>query len=94
MIRIEVKEQVLLELISKHMENKKMTGNSLHRFMKGKSCLPNPVAFYGKNAGLVDEEQAVDAAYLNFRKSFNILIHKFKYELHKWTVRQIKNWLN
>ena len=60
-----VMEQLLLEFILKHAEEKQVIRCSLHRFFtKGKSCLTNLIAFYGGMTGWVDEGRAVDVVYL------------------------------
>jgi len=48
-------DSIFLGTISKRMKSKKVTEGSHHGFMKGKSCLINPIAFYNKMTGLVDK---------------------------------------
>lgn len=60
-----VMEKIILETSSKHMKEKKAVRSSQHRFMKGKSCLTNLIAFYDGKPGLVNEGRAVDVIYLN-----------------------------
>jgi len=93
-------EQLILNVIIKQVEEKKVISNSQHRFTKGKSCLTNLIAFNDGMTGWVDEGRAVDVVYLDFSKasdavSHNILIGKLrKCGLDEWTVRWIENWLN
>jgi len=95
-----VMEQLILNVIIKQVEEKKVIRSSQHGFTKGKSCLTNLTAFYDAMTGWVDEGRAVDVVYLDFSKAFdtvshNTLIGKLrKCGLGEWSVRWIENWLN
>jgi len=67
-------EQLILEVIIKQVEEKKVIRSSQHGFIKGKSCLTNLIAFYDDMTGWVDEGRAVDV-YLNFSKPFDTVSH-------------------
>ena len=90
-----VMEQLILEVITKQVEEKNVIKSSQHRFTKGKSCLTNLIAFYDDMTG-----GAVDAVYFNFSKAFDTVSHNIlkdklrKCALDDWSVRWIENWLN
>jgi len=45
---------------------------SQHVFIKGRSCLTNPISFHDRVTRLVDEGRAVDIVYLDFSKAFEL----------------------
>ncbi|GAB0203172.1 mitochondrial enolase superfamily member 1 [Grus japonensis] len=95
-----VREWLILGVINKHVEEKKVIGSGQHEYTTGKSCLTNLIAFYDGMTGWVDEGRAVNVVYLDFSRAFdtpshNILTGKLrKCGLDEWTVRWIENWLN
>lgn len=82
------------------MKDKKVIGSNQCGFTNRKSCVTNVMAFQNDMISLMDEGKALDIAYLDFSKAFdivsyNILIDQLtKQELDKWTVRQTENRLN
>jgi len=70
-----VMEQLILEVIIKQVEEKKVIRSNQHGFTKGKSCLTNLIAFYDGMTRWVDEGRAVDVVYLDFSKAFDTVSH-------------------
>lgn len=67
-------EQILLETMTKHMQNTGMLSDSQHGFVMGKLCLIGLVAFHDRITS-VDKERATDATYLDLYKAFDTALH-------------------
>jgi len=55
-----VMEHLILETISRHVNNRKILRSSQHGFKKTHSCLTNLISFCDKMTSLVHERRAVD----------------------------------
>uniref|UniRef100_A0A8B9I818 Reverse transcriptase domain-containing protein n=1 Tax=Anser brachyrhynchus TaxID=132585 RepID=A0A8B9I818_9AVES len=93
-------EQIILSVITQHLQGNEAIRPSQHGFMKGRSCLTNLISFYDQVTHLVYEGKAVDVVYLDFSKAFDTVSHSIllkKLAAHglDWrTLRWVKNWLD
>ena len=73
--RCKLMDQLILEVISKHVEERKVTRSGKHGFTKGKRCLTNPIALCDGATGWVDEGRAVGAVCLGLSKALHSVSH-------------------
>ena len=70
-----VLESIIKDVIWQHLDNNNIINDTQHGFRKGRSCLSNLLCFLNDVGSWVDDGNAVDAIYLDFRKAFDKMPH-------------------
>ncbi|KAJ7421834.1 RNA-directed DNA polymerase from mobile element jockey-like protein [Willisornis vidua] len=91
-------EQIILNAITRHIQDNQGTRPSQDWFRKGRSSLTNLISFYDWMTHLADK--AVDVVYLDFSKVFDTISHGILLEklaahgLDRYTLCWVKNCLD
>ena len=84
-------EQIFLEAMLRHVEDREMIWEIQNGFSKSRSCLTNLVAFYDEVTALVDRGRATDVIWTSVAFDtvlYNNLLSKLKiYRFDGWTVQ-------
>ncbi|RMC14810.1 hypothetical protein DUI87_06986 [Hirundo rustica rustica] len=91
--RQKITDQIRLQEILKHMEDREGIRDSKRDFTMDKSCLTNLLAFYDGVTTLVDKGRVMDVICLEFCKAFDTVLQIIisakleKYRFQDWTVQ-------
>ena len=91
--------KVLESIVRKHLMEH-LTGNNIlsdnqHGFREGRSCLTNLLELVESWTEILDENDGIDVAYLDFRKAFDLVSHRhLLYKMSKYGIKQqVLNWV-
>lgn len=94
-----VMEQIILSVMTQHKQDSQVIRPRQHGFRKGRSCLTDLI-FSDEVTCVVNEEEAVDVAYLDFSKAFDTVSYSTLLEklaahaLDRCTIHWVKNWMD
>lgn len=86
-VSVKIVEQILLETMLRHRENKEVTAGNQHGFNEGKSFLTNLVTFYSGNTAVMGKKRARDVTFLTCAKHLT-LCHMISLSL-SWRVMDL-----
>lgn len=81
-------KQILLETISRHVKDKKVTVNSHHGFAKHKSCPATLTAFVNETTGSAADEKAADVVSPDHSMSLSMVSPRTRELMTGW----VGNW--
>ena len=90
-----VLESIIVEKVTKHLTDNDLLNDAQHGFRAGRSCLTNLLETLEQWTEIIDEGDAIDVAYLDFRKAFDLVSHEHLiYKLSKYGIKgKLLEWI-
>ena len=83
-----VLESIIVDKVTKHLTDNDLLNDAQHGFRAGRSCLTNLLETLEQWTEIIDEGDAIDVAYLDFRKAFDLVSHEHLiYKLSKYGIK-------
>ena len=81
--------------ILEHLAENNILSDKQHGFREGRSCLTNLLEIMESWTEILDEDDGIDVAYLDFRKAFDLVSHRHLiYKMSKYGITdQTLNWV-
>ena len=85
----------LIRLFTEYATSNNILSDKQHGFREGRSCLTNLLEIIESWTDILDDDDGVDVAYLDFRKAFDLVSHRHLiYKMSKYGItRQTLNWV-
>ena len=82
-----VLESMVRKHILEHLDENNILSDKQHGFREGRSCLTNLLEIMENWTEILDEDDGIDVAYLDFRKAFDLVSHKHLiYKMSKYGI--------
>ena len=90
-----VLEAIVRKHIIGHLESNNILSDKQHGFREGRSCLTNLLELMESWTQILDEDDGIDVAYLDFRKAFDLVSHPHLiYKMSKYGIKNhVLNWV-
>ena len=90
-----VLEAIVRKHILGHLEANNILSDKQHGFREGRSCLTNLLELMESWTEILDSDDGIDVAYLDFRKAFDLVSHPHLiYKMEKYGIKNhILNWV-
>ena len=90
-----VLESIVRKHILEHLTSNNILSEKQHGFREGRSCLTNLLELVESWTDILDEDDGIDVAYLDFRKAFDLVSHRhLTYKMAKYGItQQVLNWV-
>ncbi|CAL4067303.1 unnamed protein product, partial [Meganyctiphanes norvegica] len=89
-------ESIVRQHIVEHLTANNILSDRQHGFREGRSCLTNLLEIMESWTEILDENDGIDVAYLDFRKAFDLVSHRhLLYKMSKYGItQQVLNWVS
>ena len=90
-----VLESIVRKHILEHLSSNNILRDKQHGFWEGRSCLTNLLELVESWTEILDDDDGIDVAYLDFRKAFDLVSHRHLiYKMGKYGItQQVQNWV-